>query len=488
MAIGTSQFDPARMDALLVVPESGRTQPVGARYGMTTVADVSRDGGVAVVSRLASRSDNNLYLATLAGGQETLLTPHQPPANFGWGALAPDGRTVYATSNADTDRAAFGAIALDAAGQPGAWRVLAARGDAEAESAALDESGGRAALIWNVGGRSELAFLDVATGEVSPAPPLPCDIAIAPTFSRDGRRLAFVGLGAAAPPDIWLLDLAEGRYTQLTHSAHEGVDLAALARPALVTYAGHDGLPLSGWLYRPPGAAAPGPLVFIYHGGPEGQSRPLLDVNVQALVARGISVFLPNVRGSTGYGRRFANLDNGALRFDAVKDIAASTQALVGQGVADAARLGIMGGSYGGYMTMAGVTEYPDMFAAAANLYGIVNFETFFAHTEPWMAAISTVKYGDPATEGELLRALSPIHKLDRITTPLIVLHGANDTNVPVVEAEQIVASLEARGVPVEYVLFPDEGHGWRRLPNRIRSAETLAAFFERRLGGAGAD
>jgi dipeptidyl aminopeptidase/acylaminoacyl peptidase len=276
--------------------------------------------------------------------------------------------------------------------------------------------------------------------------------------------------------------VAEGRYTQLTHSAHDGVDLAALARPTLVTYAGHDGLPLSGWLYRPRGAAAPGPLVFIYHGGPEGQSRPLLDVNVQALVARGIGVFLPNVRGSTGYGRRFANLDNGQLRFDAVKDIAASTQALVDGGVADAARLGIMGGSYGGYMTMAGITEYPSMFAAAANLYGIVNFETFFAHTEPWMAAISTVKYGDPATQRELLQALSPIHKLDRITTPLIVLHGANDTNVPVVEAEQIVASLKARGVPVEFVLFPDEGHGWRRLPNRIRSAETLAAFFERRL------
>ena len=164
----------------------------------------------------------------------------------------------------------------------------------------------------------------------------------------------------------------------------------------------------------------------------------------QALVARGISVFAPNVRGSSGFGKRFVNLDNGPLRVNGVRDIQATTDHLVAAGVADPKRLGIMGGSYGGYMVMAGVTEFPDMFAAGANLFGVVNFETFFKHTQPWMAAISTVEYGDPATQAEMLAGLSPIHKLDRIKTPLIVLHGANDTNVPVVEAEQIVASLKA--------------------------------------------
>ena len=132
-------------------------------------------------------------------------------------------------------------------------------------------------------------------------------------------------------------------------------------------------------------------------------------------------------------------------------------------GAADPKRIGIMGGSYGGYMVMAGLTEYPDLFAAGADLFGVVNFETFFKHTEPWMAAISKIEYGDPDTEAELLRRLSPIHKVDRVTAPTIVLHGANDTNVPVVEAEQVVESLKKRGVPVEYVLFPDEGHGWRK-------------------------
>ena len=153
-------------------------------------------------------------------------------------------------------------------------------------------------------------------------------------------------------------------------------------------------------------------------------------------------------------------------------------------GVGDPKRLGVMGGSYGGYMVMAGLTEFPGLFAAGADLFGIVNFETFFRDTEPWMAAISTVEYGDPKTQRELLQKLSPIHKLDRIRTPTIVLHGANDTNVPVVEAEQVVSTLKKNGVPVEYVLFPDEGHGFRKLPNRVRAQVEMTAFFLRYLTG----
>ena len=131
---------------------------------------------------------------------------------------------------------------------------------------------------------------------------------------------------------------------------------------------------------------------------------------------------------------------------------------------------------------MAGVTEYPDMFAAGSNSFGIVNFATFFANTEPYIAAASTTEYGDPASQADMLRALSPIHKLDRIRTPLIVLHGANDTNVPVVEAEQIVANLRSRQIPVEYILFPNEGHGWTQLPNRVRATVSIVNFFSQRL------
>jgi dipeptidyl aminopeptidase/acylaminoacyl peptidase len=222
--------------------------------------------------------------------------------------------------------------------------------------------------------------------------------------------------------------------------------------------------------------------VLSFHGGPEGQERPGFNSTYQALIAKGIAVFAPNVRGSSGFGKRFVNLDNGALRENGVKDIKATIDYVVKAGIADPKRIGIMGGSYGGYMVAAGLTEYPDLFAAGADLYGVVNFETFFKNTQPWMAAISKIEYGDPDTQLEMLRRLSPIHHVDRIKAPTIVLHGANDTNVPVVEAEQIVENLKQRGVPVQYVLFPDEGHGWRKIPNRIRSTVEIVRWFDKYL------
>jgi dipeptidyl aminopeptidase/acylaminoacyl peptidase len=269
----------------------------------------------------------------------------------------------------------------------------------------------------------------------------------------------------------------------LTHSPHAGIDLRTLVKPELVRFPAHDGLELSGWLYRPQNAASAGPLVLSFHGGPEGQERPFFNPTYQALLTQGISVLAPNVRGSSGFGKTFVNLDNGILRHDAVRDIKACIDYVVGAGIAEPKRIGIMGGSYGGYMTMAGLAEYPDLLAAGANLFGVVNFETFFQQTEPWMAAISKVEYGDPQTEADMLRELSPIHKIDRVIAPTIVLHGANDTNVPVIEAEQVVESLRQRNVPVEYVLFPDEGHGFSKTPNRIRSQTAIVQWFVRHLG-----
>src|SRR5262249_21062596 len=256
---------------------------------------------------------------------------------------------------------------------------------------AIAEDGRTAALVWNVGGKGELALLDLASGasgRSTPVPALPGEVIGGLAFSKDGSKLAFVLSGAVQPSDVWVLDLPSGRLLQVTHSPHPGVDLGALVRPELVRYPAADGLPLAGWLYRPPRPAlppipsgGPAPYVLSFHGGPEGQERPSFHADYQALLARGIGVFAPNVRGSSGFGKRFVNLDNGPLRVGAVRDIKATVDYLVGQKIADPRRIGIMGGSYGGYMVMAGLTEYPDLFAAGADLFGVVNFETFFAHT-----------------------------------------------------------------------------------------------------------
>jgi dipeptidyl aminopeptidase/acylaminoacyl peptidase len=478
--VSSNERDAASFDAYLVDVKSGRRTLVAKIGGVGGMTEIARDGRRAVLSKTRSRGDNDLFLVDLKTRTQTLMTKHTPPAQF-FGRIAADGKAVYLGSNNDRDRTAFGRIAIDTGGAFGAFEIIAQRNDAELEGIALTHDGKTAAILWNAGGRSQLAFVDLATGASSPVP-LPDDIVGALTFSRDGKRLAMAIGGATRPTDIWVLDVASKKARQVTRSPHPGVSLATLHRPELVTFKAHDGLELSGWLYRPPGATRAAPYVISFHGGPEGQERPVFRSDYQALVAQGIGVFAPNVRGSSGFGKAFVNLDNGERRFESLKDIKASVDFLVGQRIANPKKLGVMGGSYGGYMTMAAMTEYPDLFAAGANLFGIVNFATFFSHSEPWMGAISTIEYGDPKTQKDMLDKLSPIHKIDRIKAPLIVLHGANDTNVPVIEAEQTVAALKNRGLPVEYVLFPDEGHGWRKTANRITSTVAITKFFAKHL------
>jgi dipeptidyl aminopeptidase/acylaminoacyl peptidase len=474
--VDSNKDNPAARDPALIDVASGKWTMLASAKGRNSISDLRGDR--AVVERVIGRGDTNIYLIDRRTGAETLLTQHDGKAQSDWGELSPDGRTVYVISNVGRDRQAFGTVSIGADGKPGPIRYFAARADAVADGALLSNDGRMAALMWNAGGRSELAFLNTATGQVRPGPKLPFDLATLFEFSANGRMLVVVGLSADRTTDIYLVDMKTGSVTRATQSRHDGVDLASLVRPELISYEAHDGLQLSGWLYRPKGISGPMPLVFNYHGGPEGQARPTMSPDAQALVANGIAVFAPNVRGSSGYGKAFMAMDDGAKRVNGVRDIKATTDALIAKGIADPKRLGIMGRSYGGYMVMAGVTEFPAMFAAGADLYGIVNFESFFRESEPWMAAISTTEYGDPATQAEMLKSLSPIHKLDRITTPLFVLHGANDTNVPVVEAEQIVSAMKARGVPVKYTLFPDEGHGWRKTANRVRSTTEIVGFF----------
>lgn len=559
LLLSSNRADPASLDPFTYVTATGAWRRVALGGGDGTLSAVSRDGHYGLVVRTRQRSDEDVSIVDLQSGRETLLTPHQPPASFGSPLFSPDGMTVYLASNKDRDLLAFARIRLTrsrpgeppavamaagggggsaggpAGGSTGGMEVLAARDDAELDDFKITEDGHTAALLWNVAGRSQLSFLDLDTLSQEPGPSLPGEIVRDMAFSRNGRLLALTIHGARLPQDIWIVDRASNRLRQITHSAHDGVDLAALVSPDLVRFPAPDGLPLSGWLYRPPGAppgpppsgspgaprppasgslgspasgspgspappgtpgpspspgpsgplapSAPGPVVLAFHGGPESQERPHFDSLYQSLLLRGIGVFAPNVRGSAGFGKRFVNLDNGLLRSGAVRDIRAAVDYLVREGIADPRRIGIVGGSYGGYMTMAGLTEYPELFAAGADLYGIVNFATFFAHTEPWMAAISKVEYGDPATQQEMLRALSPIHKLDRVRAPTLVLHGANDTNVPVIEAEQVVQALARRGVPVQYVLFPDEGHGFRKIANRIRATVAIVRWFETYLG-----
>ena len=474
LMFASNRRDPAAMDAYLYDVAAKQARLVAKNPGIGYLTGATHDRRRALLYRMESRGNDNLFLVDDKG--EQILTAHEGPGSF-FGELAPDDKTIYVGSNKDSDLVAFGKIAIDGAPKP--IETIIARDDGELAIVAIS-SRATAALVWNIAGRNELQLVELATGKILPSPAPPDELVHELVWSPDGNQLAVTLSGATTPVNIFIL--ANGAWRQITQSPHDGVALAELVRPELVKLSAHDDLQLSGWLYRPRNATKPGPIVLSFHGGPEGQELPGLQSQYQALVARGIAVFAPNVRGSSGFGKKFVNLDNGALRVDAVKDIKACVDYLVGANVADPKRIGIMGGSYGGYMTMAGVTEYPTMFAAAANLFGIVSFATFFESTEPWMAAISKIEFGDPQTQAELLKQLSPLNKVERIATPVIVLHGKNDTNVPLIEAEQIVASLRKRKVPVEYVLFPDGGHGWQKTENKIKSTVAIVRWFETHL------
>jgi dipeptidyl aminopeptidase/acylaminoacyl peptidase len=221
----------------------------------------------------------------------------------------------------------------------------------------------------------------------------------------------------------------------------------------------------------------------MVHGGPEGQARPLFDPITQYLVARGYGVMWPNVRGSTGYGYQYQSLDDVRLRMDSVADLQHAALWLQNTGTADPGRIAVMGGSYGGFMVLSAITTYPHLWAAAVDIVGIANFVTFLENTGPWRRKLRESEYGSLENDRAFLESISPINHVDSIVTPLFVIHGANDPRVPVGEAEQIVAALRERNVPVQYMRFEDEGHGLVKRANRLVAYPAVARFLDTYLG-----
>lgn len=222
------------------------------------------------------------------------------------------------------------------------------------------------------------------------------------------------------------------------------------------------------------------PVIVNVHGGPEGQDRPGFNPLNQFYLSRGYSILAPNVRGSTGYGKTFTHLDDVKNREDSVKDLAFAVEWLKEKGFADPKRIAVTGGSYGGYMTMAAITLYPELWAAAVNTVGIVNWETFLKNTSGYRRRQREVEYGMLDRDIDFLREISPIKKIDRIKTPLFVIHGKNDPRVPYTEAEQVVEALKKRNAVVEYKLFDDEGHGISKLKNRLELYPLVADFLDK--------
>jgi dipeptidyl aminopeptidase/acylaminoacyl peptidase len=471
--------DPANTDAWIWDPKTGRSTQAFRIDGFGGIADLVDDK--ALEWELVTRGNLNAYLRDLRSGERTLLTPHKGPASVS-GVFGADARTIYLQHNLDRDRTEFARITIGKNGKPSRPVTLAARKDAELDKFALSDDARFAVLVWNVAGRNELERIDLDDGERSPLPAAPAEIVGEIDLAPDGRRAVLTIAGSTAPAELWTLDLETHAWNRLTFSPHPGVDLSLLVKPELRTFTSHDGLELSGWLYLPKAFKAPGAVVLSFHGGPEGQERPGFRADYQALVASGIAVFAPNIRGSSGFGKRFMQLDNQAGRFAANKDIQATADFIVSTGIGDRARIGITGGSYGGYATLMAMTYFAGAYDAGVQNVGISNLVSFLNNTAPYRRILRVSEYGDPVKDKDALVKLSPITHVGKIKAPLLSIQGVNDPRVPVGEAVQIYKELERRRIPGGLILFADEGHGSAKRDNQALTAGHTIAFFEKHL------
>ena len=459
-----------RSAAWLVEPATGERTPL-ARADILAALDVSADHRRALLRR-GPRSARWLEVTEVATGDRRRLPPHDPAASTDVGCFDADGSTVFARTNAGRDLAALVALPLD--DPDGKPTVVAARDDAELQHLTVSGDGTTACLLWNIyGGSSDVTLLDLRSGIERQLPQLPGDVISWCDLSPDGSRLVFTAESPTHPRTIWMTETETSTTTPVTYPPPHVLPPAPLY-PELLRFRARDGLEITGWLYRPE-VSGPAPTLIYLHGGPEAQERPVFNPLFRSLVGRGLTVLALNVRGSSGFGRAFVNADNRQGRYAAIADVAAAVHHVVDTGIADPQRVGCMGRSYGGYLTLAALVWYPELFAVGVDVCGMADLETFYQHTEPWIAAAAISKYGHPEHDRALLRDLSPLHRMDRLRAPLMVVHGAHDTNVPLYEAEQVVMALADRNLPYEYVLFRDEGHDILKKANQ--------AFFVQKVG-----
>jgi dipeptidyl aminopeptidase/acylaminoacyl peptidase len=350
--------------------------------------------------------------------------------------------------------------------------------DWDVEGVDLSEDGHYLLVSRNVEGYSDLVLFS-GEGRRMPDLRVPEGIVSGFAFSPDSRRLAFTLVGPTRNPDVWVLALPDGEPRRVTRSSTAGIPRSTFRRPSLVRYLSFDGREIPALFYEPGGAGANAPVVVNVHGGPESQSRPTFAPITQYLLDRGYAVFFPNVRGSTGYGKAYTHLDDVELRMDSVKDLAHAAEWLRGRGHESVA---VMGGSYGGFMVLAALTEYPELWSTGVDIVGIANLVTFLENTGSYRRALREPEYGSLSRDREFLESISPIHKAGNIRAPLMVIHGKNDPRVPVGEAEQIVEGARENGGRVEYLLYEDEGHGLAKLKNRLDAYPKIAAFLDEHL------
>lgn len=477
----TNERNPEMFDVYAYDTESYQRRRVFTNDGFT-VSGISPNGRYVALVKERTSADNDLYLADLESkAPPQLISKHQDNVSHGVYDFTSDSRTlIYSTDEHGEFNQAWNFDLATGTKSP------LIRADWDVMYVSDSPSGRYRVSALNSDGSTDLTIQDQG-GKVIRLGGIPQGDVANVRFNRDESMIAFTVASDTSPSDIFVADLASGTARRLTKAINPAIDESQLVEATVARFKSYDGLEIPGILYKPRDASAQNkvPALVFVHGGPGGQSRRGYSAMFQHLVNNGYAVYAINNRGSSGYGKTFYHLDDRKHGDVDLKDVVASKAFLGSMDWVDGDRIGIMGGSYGGYMVAAALAFEPEVFDVGVNIFGVTNWVRTLESIPPYWADIRESLYdemGDPKTDGERHRRISPLFHAKNIVKPMLVVQGANDPRVLQVESDEIVAAVKANGVPVEYLVFPDEGHGFLRKQNRVSASEAYLQLLERHL------
>lgn len=445
----------------------------------------SPDGRTLYANRVeVSFTDADVYAVDVVSGKTTNLTPHEGKVLNLVSSLSPDGKTLLVTSD---EKGGYQNVALlDVATRKRTW-VTATKW--EANSGDFSPSGESFTYTLNADGLTDAYLVDAATLRAEKLPVeagLNGFAAYPNSFSPSGSRLLLSHQSSVQPGDFWIYDIASRSATQFTHTAIASLNSAAMPESQIIHYKSFDGKTISALMWVPFNLKRDGsnPALVLPHGGPTGQVQDYWSPRVAALVSRGYICIAPNVRGSTGYGMDFQRANYQDLGGGDLQDEVYATKFLQATGYVDARKIGITGGSYGGFMTLMAIGKTPDIWAAAVELFGIIDWMTMLQHSDPELQQYEKSLLGDPLKDKKMYDAASPISYIHNVKAPLLVLQGDNDPRVPKEEAVQVVDLLRKDGKTVDANYYPNEGHGFEKRENQIDAIRRTIAWFDKYLKG----
>lgn len=468
------------LDPLNNASEKKVCENTGGGWG---IVDWSMDDSKLLLGEYLSINESRMYLLDLATGTKTRLLPEKEErTTFSGVTFSKDGKGLYLISNKDSefDRLAYYDLAskkITFITSSIPWNV---------DDAVLSTDGSQLAFITNENGISKLYTLNTSNNQYTIVPNLPVGIIGGITWSGDSKSIGLTFVGYSASADVFEYNTNTKEFIRWTESELGGMDVSTLQEPNLITWKSFDGRPISGYLYKASSKfTGKRPVIINIHGGPEGQSRPsFLGRNNYYLNEMGISIIFPNVRGSTGYGKSFVDLDNGMKREESVKDIGALLDWIATQPDLDKDRIMITGGSYGGYMTLAVAYLYNDKIRCSLDVVGISNFNTFMKNTEAYRRDLRRAEYGDERDPkmAAFFESIAPLNHTDKIKKPLFIVQGGNDPRVPYTESIQMKEKIKQNGGTVWFLMAKDEGHGFRKKDNSDFQFYATIEFIKQHL------